>query len=183
MSSHRNDARSAPKGSFDALLASYQKWSLVSFYPAIMSLVAVFFALSGNSFVYMFSLGGFSSLSVYFSAYPFGNNNLYGSIITVGSCFLFVIISFFLSQGAAKAKFPCLVAAFAIYLADTIYSCFLIIPGYPGGLSPLYYGLTIGVHAIFLILYALVFLSYGKLWRFQNEINKKQHAKPDNITK
>jgi hypothetical protein len=168
-------ATQAPKGSFDALLASYQKWSLVSFYPALLTMMVSFFGLSGSKFVYIFSCGFLTSLSGYFSANPLNGNTTYGNLVCIGVSFIFLVLSFFLAQDAAKAKFWSLIVSLSLYLADTVYLALLIIPSFPGALSPLYYGLSLGVHAIFLTLYALVFLSYGKLWRFQNEINKK-HA-------
>jgi hypothetical protein len=171
----RARASKAPKGSFDDLLASYQKWSLVSFYPALLTMMVSFFGLSGSKFVYIFSCGFLTSLSGYFASNPLNGSATYSNLVCIGVSFLFLVLSFFLSQAAAKAKFSALVMACVLYILDTVYLGLLIIPSFPGALSPLYYGLSLGVHAIFLTLYALVFLSYGKLWRFQNEINQK-HA-------
>jgi hypothetical protein len=158
---------------FDGLLARYQK-SCVSFiYPFLLGGLVLCFRLDSDAFTYSLTLGVESTFSQFIKANPPFGNEVYSTVFSIIFAVLLIGGAILLSLQAAKARFWALIVAASFYLADTIYTAMLIIPSYSYSIPTIAYGFSLGIHLIFLSLFAFSFVSYGKLWRLQDRLNKK----------
>ncbi|MCH3908778.1 MAG: hypothetical protein LKF75_01085 [Bacilli bacterium] len=154
---------------FDKTLALYQKLCLFLLYPPLISMVTCFIGSFNDGYDYYLSLASERSLMMFLRENPIGSNvsmsMLLGDVVSIIVLALFVVLTIY----ASKGKVYCLAIGAALYLADTVYLCFLCGSSLPYSMEAGSWGLQFALHVIFFLLYVASFFVYGKLLRLLKE--------------